>query len=129
VSLAVIRTAIADALNAAGIRCSSSVPDQLNPPQAVVWRRQIDYEQVLGEGTTYQFYVTVYGAANTRAAQIFLDECCEPDSVLVTTLTAPATAAAADVDYIRVISAMPVTVHDVGGVSYLATEFDVQAVG
>ena len=59
----------------AGLRVSAEIPDQPNPPQAVVQLRSVDYDGAFQRGmTTYNFIITVLvGRVAEREAQRRLD--------------------------------------------------------
>jgi len=59
----------------AGLRVSAEIPDQPNPPQAVVQLRSVDYDGSFQRGmTTYNFIITVLvGRVAEREAQRRLD--------------------------------------------------------
>jgi hypothetical protein len=72
VSITDIRNGIATNLRTiTGLRATGEVPDQPNPPQAVVQLQNVDYDGAFQGGmTTYSFLVTVLvGRAAERAAQ------------------------------------------------------------
>jgi hypothetical protein len=132
VTIAAVRSALAGAVETiSGIRAIDYIPDQVNPPQAVVFRNTIDYDLVYGRGADeYHFTVRVYvGRTSERKAQEFLDELCEPSGAtsLKTVVEANATLAAL-VDYARVRTAGVLQVATVADVDYLACDFDVEIV-
>jgi hypothetical protein len=61
-----------------GLRVSEEIPDQVNPPQAVISLNNVDYNQAYGNGLTiYRFLVTLIASrASDRWAQIRLDGYC-----------------------------------------------------
>ena len=75
-TIAQVRQALSDAVDSiSGLRCAPYMPDQINPPQAVVWDTGVDYDLVMGRGAdVWNFTVNVYVARTAeRAAQLLLD--------------------------------------------------------
>lgn len=71
-----IRTALASGLYPVfGRRVSSYVPDQINPPQAVVTLQRVNYDSAFGRGMdTFEFAVLAFvGRADERTGQDLLD--------------------------------------------------------
>jgi len=73
-------TAIRDALatnigRIAGLRTSAEIPDNPNPPQAVVQLQSVNYDGAFQQGlTTYNFLISVIvGRVDERGAQRALD--------------------------------------------------------
>lgn len=136
-TIAEVRQALSDAVDSiAGLRCAPYVPDQINPPQAVVWDTGIDYDLVLGRGAdVYDFRVIVYvNRTAETAGQKLLDTLREPTGAtsVKTVVEADATLAS-KVDYAQVKSVSPVQVASVGAalvgqVEYLTIEFTVEIV-
>ena len=131
-TIAAVRQALSDAVDSiSGLRCAPYMPDQINPPQAVIWDTGVDYDLVMGRGgDVWNFTVNVYvNRTAERAAQVLLDTLREPTGAtsLKTVVEADAGLAAV-VDYARVRSATPVQVVQVGTVDYLLTEFLVEVV-
>lgn len=76
-----IRTALATNLaTVSGLRTAAVVPDNPNPPVAIVQLQSINYDGAFGKGlSTYEFLVSVLvGRADERHAQRLLDTYCEP---------------------------------------------------
>lgn len=61
-----------------GLRVSEEVPDQVNPPQAVISLTNVEYDNAFKQGLTiYRFLVTLIASrASDRWAQIRLDGYC-----------------------------------------------------
>jgi hypothetical protein len=81
VSVVSLRTGLATRLTTiAGLRASATVPDDVQPPMAVVGAPKITYDTTMGRGfDTYEFLVTVIvGRVNERSAQNVLDGYCAP---------------------------------------------------
>ncbi len=62
-----------------GLRTSSEIPDNPNPPIAIVNLRNVQYDQAFGKGlAVYNFVVTVIvGRAAERIAQRKLNDYCD----------------------------------------------------
>jgi len=76
VSITTIRDGLATNLaTISGLRTAAEIPDQVNPPIAVVQLQSVDYDGAFQGGlTTYSFLVTVLvGRAAERSAQIKLN--------------------------------------------------------
>ena len=60
------------------LRVSEEIPDQVNPPQAVISLTTVEYDQAFGQGLTiYRFLVKLIASrASDRWAQIRLDGYC-----------------------------------------------------
>lgn len=131
-TIATVRAALADAVDSiTGIRCSAYMPDNVNPPQAVVWDTGIDYDIVMGRGADeFQFLVRVYVSRTAEmASQKLLDTLREPSgSSSLKTVVEADSGLAAVVDYARVRSASPIELVTVGGVDYLTVEFTIEVV-
>jgi hypothetical protein len=63
-----------------GLRTSATLPDQPNPPQAVIYPERVIYDTALGRGSDeYTFIVLVIvGRIAERSAQTSLDAYCNP---------------------------------------------------
>lgn len=61
-----------------GLRVSEEIPDQVNPPQAVISLSTVEFDQAFQQGLTiYRFLVTLIASrASDRWAQIRLDGYC-----------------------------------------------------
>ena len=61
-----------------GLRTSATLPDQPNPPQAVIYPERVTYDTALGRGSDeYTFVVLVIvGRIAERSAQTSLDAYC-----------------------------------------------------
>jgi hypothetical protein len=76
-----IRTGLATRLaTISGLRTSSFIPDQINPPVAVVMPSRISFDRAMHRGLDeYEFTVVVLvGRADERIAQTLLDDYCNP---------------------------------------------------
>lgn len=80
-TLAELRSGLATRLaTITGLRTSATIPDQPNPPQAIVMPDRITYDTALGRGSDeYTFVVMVIvGRVAERTAQTSLDSYCNP---------------------------------------------------
>lgn len=80
-SLSDLRTGIAENLaTITGLRVSSFVPDNPNPPMAIVTPQNIEYHKSFNNGfNTYNFVVSVFvGRVSDRVSQNSLDAYCNP---------------------------------------------------
>lgn len=80
-SLSDLRTGIAENLaTITGLRVSSFVPDNPNPPMAIVTPQNIEYHKSFNNGfNTYNFVVSVFvGRVSDRTSQNNLDAYCNP---------------------------------------------------
>jgi len=129
-SIGTIRAGIATNLGTiTGLRTSAWVPDQINPPVAVVKPESISYDTAFGRGLdTMEFSVLcIVGRVEERTAQATLDAYC------ATTGTASIKAAieseptlGSAISDLRVTEMRNYTSLSVGDVTYLAAEFVVQ---
>lgn len=80
-TLSDLRTGIAENLaTITGLRVSSFVPDNPNPPMAIVTPQNIEYHKSFNNGfNTYNFVVSVFvGRVSDRVSQNNLDAYCNP---------------------------------------------------
>lgn len=80
-SLTELREGIAENLSTiTGLRVSSFVPDNPNPPMAIVTPQNIEYHKAFKNGfSTYNFVVSVFVTrVSERTAQASLDAYCAP---------------------------------------------------
>lgn len=129
-SISSIRNGIATNLaTISGLRTSAWIPDQINPPIAVVKPDTISFDTAFGRGLdTMEFSVLVIvGRVDERSAQSRLDAYCE-------TTGASSIKAAIESDRdlggacsdLRVSEMRNYTSLNVGDVTYLVAEFAVQ---
>ncbi len=80
-SLGELREGIAENLSTiTGLRVSSFMPDNPNPPMAVVTPQNIEYHKAFRNGfSTYSFVISVFvGRVSDRTGQANLDAFCAP---------------------------------------------------
>ncbi len=133
VTITELRTLIAAALNTEGIRATPLITDQVNPPQAVVYRKALVYDDVQHNpgdfgAHTYQFGVTVYaGRVSERTSQDLLDELAEPvGDRSVKRILESDDDIAMECDYILVTTVGEVQIVTIGSVDYLMQDFTLQ---
>lgn len=126
--IADIRSAIAAAIReGCEIRASDLVVDNVNPPQAVVFRDSVDYSQDFDGGTAYVFRVIVYAnRIGERSGQILLDELTEPSGDRSLKEAVEENEALKDlVDWVTVVGASATQSTLVGETAYLTTTWTV----
>lgn len=106
-----------------GLRVSATIPDQPNPPQAVVSLDSIDYDKAFNRGhDEYRWTVTlVIGRVSERTAQDRMDTYLAPSgaSSIKTAIEADQSLGGAAVA-VRVTSVVGVQSVTVGDITYLA---------
>lgn len=129
-TIAEIREAIATAVGTIdGLRSSPYALDTVNPPQAMVLRRQFEYDQVQ-EPDHYDgmFVVRVIGGRTAeRSAQIYLDGLVEPGDGVHGAIEADSTLGGV-VDDCHVVRATEVEGFLIGEVEYLAVDFELEVI-
>jgi hypothetical protein len=129
-TLSLIRTGIGDALRSiTGLRVAEHLPEQINPPLAVIQLDRVDYHQAMVGGLRrFDFVVIlVVGRMGERAAQDHLDRLIDydgPDSIremmeIDPTLGGTVWAA-------KVTAARAVRPINIGDSNYLAVEFEIE---
>jgi hypothetical protein len=88
-SIALMRKGIANNIlaNVPGLRVSETIPDNPNPPQAVISLEAVSYDQTFQRGMSqYIFIVSVLaGRVSERNAQRLLDSYIDPGSATIKT--------------------------------------------
>lgn len=128
-SISTIRSGIATNLaTISGLRTSAWIPDQINPPIAVVKPDSISYDTAFGRGLdTMEFSVLcIVGRVDERSAQATLDAYCATTGTasIKAAIESDATLGSAISD-LRVTAMRNYTSLNVGDVTYLAAEFAV----
>jgi hypothetical protein len=109
------------------LRVSDHIPEQINPPHAIVTLNDVRYHQQMASGMTeYSFYVIVaVGRMGERSAQLALDGYLSPDGPrsIRAALEADRTlgGVALDVTLVRASDIQPL---NVGDASYLTIQFE-----
>ncbi len=112
-----------------GLRAAAEIPDQPNPPVAVVQLADVDYDQTFNRGMTlYNFDVTVLvGRASERSAQRALDAYCSSTGTSSIKLAIESNRTLSGIAYdTRVSQLRSVGSTTVQDTTYLAAEFTVQ---
>lgn len=125
-TIADIREALAAAIEATGVKATAYVTDQVNTPQAVVRRGELNYSDSFDGEARYDFTITVYATREARAGQEYLDALVEPEGF--TSMKAAVendTALKEHIHYATVTRASPVNEAVVGETQYLAVDFSV----
>lgn len=109
-----------------GLRVSATIPDQPNPPQAVIFPNRVVYDNTFGRGLDeYEFVVLIIlGRVSERTAQTSLDAYCNPTgaSSVKTAIQADSTLGGKAQDC-RVTEMRSQSSLTVGDVTYLTAEF------
>ena len=109
-----------------GLRVSATIPDQPNPPQAVVFPNRVLYDISYGRGADeYEFVVLVIlGRVSERTAQASLDAYCNPSgaSSVKQAIQADTTLGGKAMDC-RVTEMRGQSSLTIGDVTYLTAEF------
>lgn len=133
-TIAEVREALSDAVEVAGLRCEPYLIDVVNPPCAMVDRRQMDPRMVFGAGTNgYRFRLLCYfGRTSERGSQVLMDEYLSLD-----TTSASSVKAAVEsgdnwpdglVHYCEVVNIGDTSEREVAGIPYLTVELDLEVV-
>jgi hypothetical protein len=131
-SISAIRSGIATNLaTISGLRTSAWIPDQINPPIAVVKPDTVSFDTAFARGLdTFQFSVlTIVGRVDERSAQARLDAYCDTSgsSSIKAAIESDRTLGSAVSD-VRVTEMRNYTALNVGDVTYLAAEFAVEVI-
>lgn len=111
-----------------GLRVHDTVPGQINPPAAVVRRRQTRYDITLDGADDYTMVVTVFvQASNDRTAQDAIDAYIDASgaSSVVAAIHVDPTLGGV-VDFARVVSAEEDGLTEFAQIEYLAVTFVVE---
>jgi hypothetical protein len=128
-TIAQIRDGLATRLETIdGLRAHRTRPGQINPPCAVVSRRQTRFDQTFDGADDFTFAVTVFVQfGNDRTAQEALDAYLNPSgaSSVVAAIHGDPTLGGV-VDYARVVSAEQDGLETYAEVEYLAVDFVIE---
>lgn len=126
-TLSGMRTGIATNLGAiTGLRTAATMPDQPNPPIAIVMPQSVSYDTAFGRGLdTYEFVVLVIvGRVDERTAQNLLDGYCNPTGATsIKTAIESDRTLGGEVNDLRVTDMRNYSSIPVGEITYLAAEF------
>lgn len=127
-SITAIRSGIATNLaTISGLRSGPTIPDNVNPPYAIIAPSSVDYHRSFNNGlSTYNFTVTVVvGRVSERTAQNNLDAYCSPTGASSIRVAVESDKTLGGVVYDTIVTGM----RNYGSVvigenTYLAAEFD-----
>lgn len=126
-TLSAMRSGIATNLAAiTGLRTAATMPDQPNPPIAIVMPQSVSYDTAFGRGLdTYEFVVLVIvGRVDERTAQNLLDGYCNPTGATsIKTAIESDRTLGGEVNDLRVTDMRNYSSFPIGEVTYLAAEF------
>ena len=129
-TIADMRAGIAKNLrdNIPGLRVSETIPDQPNPPMAVISLETVNYDQTFQRGMSeYQFTVSVIaGRVSERTAQARLDSYIDPGSATVKTAIESDKSLGGKVFDVRVSEMSNIGAVNLGETVYLGADFSVQ---
>jgi hypothetical protein len=114
--------------NIPGLRVSETIPDQPNPPMAVISLETVNYDQTFQRGMTeYLFTVSVLaGRVSERHAQARLDSYIDPGSATVKTAIESDKSLGGKVFDVRVSEMSNIGAVNLGETIYLGADFSVQ---
>ena len=126
-TISAIRTGIAANLaTISGLRTAATMPDQPNPPIAIVMPQSVSFDTAYGRGMdTYEFVVlTIVGRVDERTAQNLLDGYCNPTGATsIKTAIESDRTLGGEVQDLRVTEMRNYSSVPVGEITYLAAEF------
>jgi len=126
-TISAIRTGIASNLaTISGLRTAATMPDQPNPPIAIVMPQSVSFDTAYGRGLdTYEFVVlTIVGRVDERTAQNLLDSYCNPTGATsIKTAIESDRTLGGEVQDLRVTEMRNYSSVPVGEITYLAAEF------
>jgi hypothetical protein len=129
-SIADMRAGIAKNLrdNISGLRVSETIPDQPNPPMAVISLETVNYDQTFQRGMSeYQFTVSVLaGRVSERNAQARLDSYIDPGSATIKNAIESDRSLGGKVFDVRVSEMSNIGAVNLGETVYLGADFSVQ---
>jgi hypothetical protein len=129
-SIADMRAGIAKNLrdNITGLRVSETIPDQPNPPMAVISLETVNYDQTFQRGMSeYQFTVSVLaGRVSERNAQARLDSYIDPGSATIKNAIESDRSLGGKVFDVRVSEMSNIGAVNLGETVYLGADFSVQ---
>ena len=129
-SIALLREGLGNNLrnNIPGLRVSDTIPDQPNPPHAVISLNSVNYDQTFQRGMTeYNFVISVLaGRVSERQSQRTLDSYISPGSATIkSAVEKDKTLDGAAFD-VRVSEMSNIGAVNLGEVIYLGADFNVQ---
>jgi hypothetical protein len=128
-SIADMRAGIAKNIrdNIPGLRVAETIPDQPNPPMAVISLETVNYDQTFQRGMTeYTFTVSVLaGRVSERNAQARLDSYIDPGSATIKTAIETDKSLGGKVFDVRVTDMSNIGAVNLGETIYLGADFGV----
>ena len=128
-SISAIRSGLATNLGTiTGLRTGATIPDNVNPPYAIVSPSSVDYHKAFNNAlSTYNFTVTlVVGRVSERTSQNSLDAYCSPTGSSSIRVAIESDKTLGGVAFDTIVTGMrnygSVTI---GENTYLAAEFDI----
>jgi len=128
-SISAIRSGLATNLGTiSGLRTGATIPDNVNPPYAIVAPSSVDYHKAFNNAlSTYNFTVTlVVGRVSERTSQNSLDAYCSPTGTGSIRVAIESDKTLGGVAFDTIVTGMrnygSVTI---GENTYLAAEFDI----
>lgn len=114
--------------NIPGLRVSETIPDQPNPPMAVISLETVNYDQTFQRGMTeYQFTISVLaGRVSERNAQARLDSYIDPGSATIKNAVESDKTLGGKVFDVRVSEMSNIGAVNLGETIYLGADFSVQ---
>jgi hypothetical protein len=114
--------------NVPGLRVSETIPDQPNPPMAVISLETVNYDQTFQRGMSeYQFTVSVIaGRVSERTAQARLDSYIDPGLATIKTAIETDRSLGGKVFDVRVSEMSNIGAVNLGETIYLGADFSVQ---
>jgi hypothetical protein len=114
--------------NIPGLRVAETIPDQPNPPMAVISLETVNYDQTFQRGMTeYIFTVSVLaGRVSERTAQARLDSYIDPGSATVKTAIESDKSLGGKVFDVRVSEMSNIGAVNLGETVYLGADFRVE---
>lgn len=131
-SIALIRQGLGNNLaTIRGLRVAETIPDQVNPPQAVIGLQSVAYDGAMAGGlTTYTFTLTVIvGRMSERTAQRTLDGYISPGVGAIKNAVESDKSLGGSAFDVRVEAMSNVGSLTIGDVNYLAADFTVTVYG
>lgn len=114
--------------NIPGLRVAETIPDQPNPPMAVISLESVNYDQTFQRGMSqYTFTVSVLaGRVSERNAQTRLDSYIDPGSATIKNAIEKDKSLGGAVFDVRVSEMSNIGAVNLGEVIYLGADFSVQ---
>jgi hypothetical protein len=114
--------------NIPGLRVAETIPDQPNPPMAVISLESVNYDQTFQRGMSeYNFTVSVLaGRVSERNAQSRLDSYIDPGSATIKTAIEADKSLGGKVFDVRVTDMSNIGAVNLGETVYLGADFSVQ---